>query len=49
MINEPPPFKGLNIGIPFKFPKGRVFFSQGSGLIKGANRVEQGSLRGYGI
>ena len=33
MINKPPPFKGLNIGIPITVPiKGRAFINQGSGL-----------------
>ena len=33
MINKPPPFKGLNIGIPIITPiKGRGFMNQGSTL-----------------
>ena len=33
MINEPPPFKCLDIRIPFITPvKGRGFIDQGSGL-----------------
>ena len=33
MINKPPPFKGLNIGIHMKIPiKGRGFANQESGL-----------------
>ena len=33
MINEPPPFKGLNIRIPIMIPiKGRRFINQRSGL-----------------
>ena len=33
MINKPPPFKGLNIGIPIIIPtKGRGYINQGSGL-----------------
>ena len=34
MINEHPPFKGLNIRIPIISPiKGRGFVNQGSGLL----------------
>ena len=33
MINNPPPFKGLNIGIPIIMPiKGRGSINKGSGL-----------------
>ena len=33
MINKPPPFKGVNIGIPMIMPiKVRGFINQGSGL-----------------
>ena len=33
MINKPPPFKGINIGIPIIIPiKGRGFINHGSGL-----------------
>ena len=33
MINNAPPFKGLNIKIPIIIPiKGRVFINQGLGL-----------------
>ena len=33
MINRPPPFKGLNIGISIMIPiKGRGFINPGSGL-----------------
>ena len=36
MINEPPPFKDLNIRIPIITPiKGRGFINHGSGLAKG--------------
>ena len=36
MINQPPPFKGLNIRIPILIPvKGKRFIDQGSGLIFG--------------
>ena len=35
MMNEPPPFKGLNTRIPIIIPiKGRGFINQGSGLIQ---------------
>ena len=34
MINEPPPFKGLNIKIPIVIPiKGRGFINHVSGLV----------------
>ena len=34
MINEPPPFKGLNIRIPIIIPmKGRGLINQESGLL----------------
>ena len=33
MINKPPPFEGLNTGIPIIIPiRGRGFINQGSGL-----------------
>ena len=33
MINEPPPFKGLNVRIPATIPiQGRGLINQGSGL-----------------
>ena len=33
MTNRPPPFKGLDIGIPILIPaKGRGFMNQGSGV-----------------
>ena len=47
MINEPPPFKGLNIRIPIITPvNGRRFINQGSGL---GCKVEGLGLRDLGF
>ena len=45
MIDNPPPFKGLNIRIPVIFPaKGRGFINQGFGLVQ----EDRENLHNYG-
>ena len=51
MINNHPPFRGLNIGIPIVIPiKGRGFINQGSGLgYKAQYRAGMGLLEKLGL
>ena len=48
MINQPPPYEGLNIRIPIIIPiKGRGFINHGSGLWVGGTTFS--STDGFGV